>query len=92
MKTQTSTSYKVDNRYRGLEEAVDDRSGARFLQSYLERKRISDTNPQGQKKEMENKFILGGMGGTVPVSSINGNLGNTDARYAFKNLFRASQS
>lgn len=92
MKTQTSTSYEVDNRYRGLEEAVDNRSGAKFLQSYLERKRISGVNPQGQKKDIENKFILGGMGGTVPVSSVSGNLGNTDAKYVFKNLFRASQS
>ena len=39
----------------------------------------------------ENKFILPGQGGLVPVPRDGGNISNTDARMTFRNSFRASQ-
>jgi hypothetical protein len=92
MRPQTSTDYDVDNRYRGVENAVDNKSGAKFLQKYLERKRTSDIDRVGNKKEQEGRFVLGGMGGTVSVAQMPNQITNTDAKYSFKNTFRVSQS
>lgn len=92
MRTQTSTTYSVDNRYQEAQGFSDNFTGAKFLNQYLQRKRLSDIDRQGNKKELEGKFVLAGMGGTVPVSQLPGNLTNTDAKYAFRNTFRAAQS
>ena len=89
---QTSTTYNVDNRYRGVEQAVDNKAGAKFLQKYIERKRKSDINRIGNTKEQQGRFVLGGMGGTVSVAQMPTQITNTDAKVSFKNTFRVTPS
>ena len=92
MRPQTSTTYNVDNRYRGVEQAVDNKAGAKFLQKYIERKRKSDINRIGNTKEQQGRFVLGGMGGTVSVAQMPTQITNTDAKVSFKNTFRVTPS
>lgn len=92
MRPQTSTTYGVDNRYRGIERAVDDKSGAKFLQKYIERKRESDVNRVGNTREQQGKFVLGGMGGTVSVAQMPTQITNTDGKVSFRNTFRVTPS
>ena len=92
MRPQTSTTYDVDNRYHGVEQAVDDKAGAKFLQKYIERKRKSDINRVGNTKEQQGRFVLGGMGGTVSVDQMPTHITNTDAKFSFRNTFRVKPS
>jgi len=90
-----SQDYDVDNRYSQSQingtPGDDNASGKKFLKDYIERDRISKINPIAPDNRDENKFILPGQGGLVPVPSDGGNISNTDARMTFRNSFRASQ-
>lgn len=92
MRPQTSTTYDVDNRYRGVERAIDDRAGAKFLQKYIERKRESDVNRVGNTREQQGRFVFGGMGGTVSTAQMPTQITNTDSRISFRNPFRVAPS
>jgi hypothetical protein len=92
MRPQTSTTHGVDNRYRGVERAIDDNSGVKFLQKYIERKRESDINRIGNTREHQGRFVFGGMGGTVSTAQMPTQITNTDSRISFRNPFRVTPS
>ena len=89
-----SQDYDVDNRYSQSQingtPARDNTSGENFLRSYLERDRVAKKNPIAPDNRDENKFILPGQGGLIPIPD-GGNVSNTDSRMTFRNSFRASQ-
>lgn len=98
MTQQFSQTYKVDNRYRGVEDAVDDSAGQRFLSQYLQRSRlIGKPNVEEQRKD-DDRFVLPAQGGTVPIAALPyeprgvASISNTDKRAGFRNLFRAEQA
>jgi len=92
MGPQTSTTYDVDNRYRGVERAIDNKAGAKFLQKYIERKRESDINRVGNTREQQGRFVFGGMGGTVSTNQMPTQITNTDSGISFRNPFRVTPS
>ena len=93
-----SQDYNVDNRYRETagytdipkEAARDNTAGSKFLKDYIERDRVRGLNPIAPDNKDENKFIIPGQGGLVPIPN-RGSIGNTDSRITFRNSFRASQ-
>jgi hypothetical protein len=90
MSLQGSQDYGVDNRYRGMKPAQDDNAGKHFLNQYVERKRLADKDQVGDRPQQEGRFVMGGMGGTIPISSLPlSGISNTDAKYGFRNTFRA---
>jgi len=90
MRPQGSQDYGVDNRYRGMKPAQDNTTGQHFLNQYIQQKRVADEDPVGDRPQQEGRFVMGGMGGTIPVSSLPlGGISNTDAKYGFRNTFRA---
>jgi len=89
-----SQDYDVDNRYSQSQingtPARDNTSGENFLRSYLEQDKVAKKNPIAPDNRDENKFILPGQGGLIPIPH-GGNVSNTDSRMTFRNAFRASQ-
>tara|TARA_R100000152_G_C6774519_1_gene202341 strand:+ start:181 stop:465 length:285 start_codon:yes stop_codon:yes gene_type:complete len=90
MAQRRSQDYDVDNRYSQTESAVDNTAGKRHLRNYIERDRVGSLNPIAPDNRDENKFIIPGQGGLVPIPN-RGTIGNTDSRITFRNSFRASQ-
>ena len=90
MAQRRSQDYDVDNRYSQTESAVDNTAGKRHLKNYIERDRVRSINPIAPDNRDENKFIIPGQGGLVPIPN-RGSIGNTDSRITFRNSFRASQ-
>ena len=94
-----SQNYGIDNRYKETagysdipaEAAKDNSSGEKFLRQYIERDRVSQLNPIAPDNKDENKFIVPGQGGLVPVPRDGGSISNSDSRMTFRNSFRASQ-
>lgn len=98
MTQQFSQTYKVDNRYGGMEGAVDDTAAQRFLSQYLQRsKLVGKPNVEEQRKD-DDRFVLPAQGGTIPIASLPyeprgvANISSTDRRAGFRNLFRAEQA
>jgi len=89
-----SQDYDVDNRYSQSQingtPARDNTSGENFLRNYLQRDKVAKKNPIAPDNRDENKFILPGQGGLVPIPD-GGSVSNTDSRMTFRNSFRASQ-
>ena len=89
-----SQDYDVDNRYSQSQingtPARDNTSGQNFLRNYLERDKVAKKNPIAPDNRDENKFILPGQGGLIPIPD-GGSVSNTDSRMTFRNSFRASQ-
>ena len=93
-----SQDYNVDNRYRETagytdipeESARDNTRGKNFLKDYIERDRVRAMKPISPDNKDENKFILPGQGGLIPIPD-GGSVSNTDSRMTFRNSFRASQ-
>ena len=95
MAQKLSQLYDVDNRYREAKGVADNESGKQFLQEFIARDKRLGTDFVGDSRRSDDKFILPGQGGTIPIASIGltGSLiGNTDSRTTFRNAFRASQS
>ena len=76
MKYQLSQNYDVDNRYRGLERAVDDTAAKNFLNEYVGRMREEQKPNYGSDAATEDRFIINGAGGN---------------NYSFRNSFRVKQ-
>ena len=99
MAQKRSQDYNVDNRYRETagytdipkEAATDNSSGKDFLAKYIERNRVAKKNPIAPDNKDENKFVLPGQGGLVPIPRDVVSISNSDARTTFSNSFRASQ-
>ena len=89
-----SQDYDVDNRYSQSQingtPARDNTSGENFLRNYLQRDKVAKKNPIAPDNRDENKFILPGQGGLIPIPD-GGSVSNTDSRMTFRNAFRASQ-
>ena len=89
-----SQDYDVDNRYSQSQvngtPARDNTSGKNFLRNYLERDKVAKKNPIAPDNKDENKFVLPGQGGLIPIPD-GGSVSNTDSRMTFRNSFRASQ-
>jgi len=89
-----SQDYDVDNRYSQSQingtPARDNTSGQNFLRNYLERDKVAKKNPIAPDNRDEDKFILPGQGGLIPIPD-GGSVSNTDSRMTFRNSFRASQ-
>ena len=89
-----SQDYDVDNRYSQSQingtPGRDNTSGQNFLRNYLERDKVAKKNPIAPDNRDENKFILPGQGGLIPIPD-GGSVSNTDSRMTFRNSFRASQ-
>jgi len=102
MKPQTSTDYAVDNRYSGADGATDNTVGKQFLNKFINAAKFVGVKSAGtleeknltEQRKQTNHFLLGGMGGTVPVGALNlgQQLTNTDTAYRFKNAFGSPQS
>jgi hypothetical protein len=98
MTSKLSQDYAVDNRYRGLKEAGDNDAGKRFLSQYMKRDRKASAPDITSQRQDDDRFVLVAEGGTVPVSSLpyeprgSANIGNTDRRVGFRNLFRTQPS
>ena len=93
-----SQDYNVDNRYRETagytdvpgESAGDNTAGKRHLKNYIEQDRVRGMNRIAPDNRDENKFIMPGQGGLIPIPD-RGSVSNTDSRTTFRNAFRASQ-
>jgi hypothetical protein len=92
MRPPGSQEYDVDNRYRGLKPAQDDKAGQRFLNQYIRSKQLADRNPVGDRPQHEGRIIMPAMGGTIAIAQLPGNIGNTDAQVSYRNPFRAQPS
>ena len=98
MTSKLSQDYDVDNRYRGLKEAGDNAAGKRFLSQYMKRDRKANAPDITSQRQGDDRFVLAGEGGTVPIAGLpyeprgSANIGNTDKRIGFRNLFRAEPS
>jgi hypothetical protein len=89
MKPQGSQGYGVDNRYRGMKPAQDNKTGQQFLNQYVQQKRLADKDPIGDQRQQQGRVIMPAMGGTVAVSDMPSNITNTDAQASYRNPFRA---
>ena len=98
MTQNLSQTYSVDNRFRGLEDAVDDGKGPEFLAQYLKQRKQAAQDNISEQRLGDDRFFLPGEGGTVPVSALPyeprgaASIGNTDRRIGFRNLFRTQPS
>ena len=94
MAQKLSQLYDVDNRYREAKGVADNESGKQFLQEFIARDKRLGTPFIGDSRKSDDRFILAGQGGTVPIASLGlgSQLSNTDSKSTFKNSFRASQS
>jgi hypothetical protein len=102
MDPKTSTDYDVDNRYSGGRNATDNTAGKQFLNRFLRSQKsvgvtsIGTIQPRdltAQRGE-DDHFIVGAMGGTVPIGSLNlgQQIKTTDSVFRFKNAFNAPNS
>jgi len=78
MAIQTSTDYDVDSRYRGMGRAVDDTSGKRFLNKYIDQNKAANESTFTKESEEDGRFVFSAPG-----------LG---AEYSFKNAFNSPRS
>ena len=94
MAQKLSQLYDVDNRYREAKGVADNVAGKKFLQEFIARDKRLGTPFIGDSRKSDDRFILAGQGGTVPIASLGlgSQLSNTDSKSTFKNSFRASQS
>jgi hypothetical protein len=76
MRPQLSQDYKVDARYTGGKNSVDNTAGEAFLNRFLERKRDAARPDLSADQQTEDRFIVRGPG---------------NAGYSFRNGFRASR-
>jgi hypothetical protein len=92
MRPQTSTDYNVDQRYSETTGASDNNAGKQFLNKFINEDKQVNRPEITQQRKQDNRFVLGGMGGTIPVGSLG--LGQqvrtTDMAYSFKNAFGSS--
>jgi hypothetical protein len=63
MENQLNHNYKVDSRYRGLQNAVDDNKGLRFAMNYL--RTGEDRKKTPSDNEAVNRFIVSGPGDSI---------------------------
>jgi hypothetical protein len=63
MENQLSQSYKVDSRYRGLGNAVDNNRGLRFAMDYL--RTGEDRKKTPSDNEAVNRFTVSGPGDSI---------------------------
>ena len=94
MAQKLSQVYDVDNRYREAKGVADNVAGKRFLQEFIARDKSLGSNFIGDSRKSDDRFIIAGQGGTIPVSSLGlgSQISNTDSKATFKNTFRAAQS
>ena len=94
MAQKLSQVYDVDNRYREAKGVADNVAGKRFLQEFIARDKSLGSNFIGDSRKSDDRFVIAGQGGTIPVSSLGlgSQISNTDSRTTFKNAFRATQS
>jgi len=94
MAQKLSQVYDVDNRYREAKGVADNVAGKRFLQEFIARDKSLGSNFIGDSRKSDDRFVIAGQGGTIPVSSLGlgSQISNTDSRSTFKNTFRAAQS
>ena len=94
MAQKLSQVYDVDNRYREAKGVADNVAGKRFLQEFIARDKSLGSNFIGDSRKSDDRFVIAGQGGTIPVSSLGlgSQISNTDSKSTFKNTFRAAQS
>ena len=94
MAQKLSQVYDVDNRYREAKGVADNVAGKRFLQEFIARDKSLGSNFIGDSRKSDDRFVIAGQGGTIPVSSLGlgSQISNTDSRSTFKNTLRAAQS
>jgi hypothetical protein len=92
MKPQGSQGYGVDNRYRGMKPAQDNKAGQHFLNQYVQQKRLADKNPIGDQRQQQGRVVMPAMGGTVAVGKMPSNMTNTDMQVSYRNPFRVQPS
>ena len=94
MAQKLSQVYDVDNRYREAKGVADNVAGKRFLQEFIARDKSLGSNFIGDSRKSDDRFVIAGQGGTIPVSSLGlgSQISNTDSKATFKNTFRAAQS
>ena len=94
MAQKLSQVYDVDNRYREAKGVADNVAGKHFLQEFIARDKSLGSNFIGDSRKSDDRFVIAGQGGTIPVSSLGlgSQISNTDSRSTFKNTFRAAQS
>ena len=94
MAQKLSQVYDVDNRYREAKGVADNVAGKRFLQEFIARDKSLGSNFIGDSRKSDDRFVIAGQGGTIPISSLGlgSQISNTDSRSTFKNTFRAAQS
>jgi phospholipase C len=94
MAQNRSQVYKVDERYKETKGAVDNNAALGFLKQYAARDRASNkVNIEAERKQ-DDRFIVPGQAGTLPVGALGlgQQVGNTDGAITFKNSFRATQA
>jgi hypothetical protein len=77
MNHQSSTDYDVDNRYRGVERAIDNEQGKRAAARAVAQRRLAQRSPLEQERKEDDRFVVSGPG---------------DATYSFKNAYGAPRS
>jgi hypothetical protein len=77
MNHQSSTDYGVDNRYRGVERALDNEQGKRAAAKAVAQRRLSQRSTLTQNRKEDDRFVVSGPG---------------DATYSFKNAYGAQRS
>lgn len=77
MSLQTSTDYGVDNRYHGVQKAIDDAPSKRAAAKAVAQRRIEQRSTLTQDRKEDNRFVVSGPG---------------DATYSFKNAYGAPRS
>ena len=94
MAQKLSQVYDVDNRFREAKGVADNVAGKKFLQEFIARDKSLGSNFIGDSRRSDDRFVIAGQGGTIPVSSLGlgSQISNTDSRSTFKNTFRAAQS
>jgi len=94
MAQKLSQVYDVDNRFREAKGVADNVAGKKFLQEFIARDKSLGSNFIGDSRRSDDRFVIAGQGGTIPISSLGlgSQISNTDSRSTFKNTFRAAQS
>ena len=94
MAQKLSQVYDVDNRFREAKGVADNVAGKKFLQEFIARDKSLGSNFIGDSRKSDDRFVIAGQGGTIPISSLGlgSQISNTDSRSTFKNTFRAAQS
>ena len=94
MAQKLSQVYDVDNRFREAKGVADNVAGKKFLQEFIARDKSLGSNFIGDSRRSDDRFVIAGQGGTIPISSLGlgSQISNTDSKSTFKNTFRAAQS